>query len=853
MFDRYRLPPAAAMMSSLLSALLVLPCLATAGKPRDYGTATPGAPAVSTATKPDAVTSPSSMVARPDRTPVMGTSATAQITTNVALCAAASDQTTASMVVDGAGGGIVVWQDKRVGAWDIYAQRVGVGGATLWGLDGLPVCKQDGGQTNPRAVSDGAGGVIVVWQDGRAGSQGQDLYAQRISASGVEQWATGGVLVCGATGDQKLPVIVEDGQGGAVVAWLDDRAAGSDVYAQRINAAGVTQWAATGVSLCTATGVQQSLSIVTDGQRGAIAAWQDLRGGTGDIYARRVDQNGAPQWTADGVVLCTATGVQEAPMAVTDGMGGAIAGWTDSRGSSKDIYVQRVNGSGTVQWAGNGVGVCTSNGDQQAAALSTDGASGAFAAWQDARPGSQGQDVYAQRVNGSGVAQWTANGVSVCTATADQLAPAITTDPLGGMAVAWSDVRTPANGPDIYLQHLTGAGAAQWTANGVMVCDAASAQDASMVIPDGQGGAVAAWRDLRAGATPDLYSQRIDAAGTIAVACTTFTLLSASSPVSGAGPQSYFKFDQTDFYWTGVGVRSASGGDWDMEAYQPVTFGTRPYPTCFSGAVAGSFASTGVDFVVGDFNIGHTQPVFPASDAGYGARAWRYSGTGDGTVEWDSGADVITKDCGTGGSCGAKSGNNWTGVLDVWDVYLYANTTYTFDFTTTGSADIKFLLFSSVGTTGTFFLPRSERLIETKEHYTAFTAPANAFYGVVLVNDNGVAGTYTLRVVTGIPTTDVGSAPILPTGLKGVSPNPSAGRVQIDFAMREPAEAGFDVLDMAGRLVSRIPERRWDAGTWSVNWDGRTSRGTQASAGIYFVQMRVDGRKVGLGRLALVR
>ena len=107
----------------------------------------------------------------------------------------------------------------------------------------------------------------------------------------------------------------------------------------------------------------------------------------------------------------------------------------------------------------------------------------------------------------------------------------------------------------------------------------------------------------------------------------------------------------------------------------------------------------------------------------------------------------------------------WTGVLDVYDVYLYANTTYTFDFTTTGSADIKFLLFSSVGTTGTFFVPRSERVLETKDHYTVFTAPANAFYGVVLVNDNGVSGTYLLRVVTGIPTTDVGAAPILPARL----------------------------------------------------------------------------------------
>jgi hypothetical protein len=58
---------------------------------------------------------------------------------------------------------------------------------------------------------------------------------------------------------------------------------------------------------------------------------------------------------------------------------------------------------------------------------------------------------------------------------------------------------------------------------------------------------------------------------------------------------------------------------------------------------------------------------------------------------------------------------------------------------------------------------------------------------------------------------------------------------------------------MAGRLVARIAGRRWEAGTWSVPWDGRTTRGTAAAPGIYFVQMRVDGSRVGLGRLALIR
>ncbi|TMQ67690.1 MAG: T9SS type A sorting domain-containing protein [Candidatus Eisenbacteria bacterium] len=87
----------------------------------------------------------------------------------------------------------------------------------------------------------------------------------------------------------------------------------------------------------------------------------------------------------------------------------------------------------------------------------------------------------------------------------------------------------------------------------------------------------------------------------------------------------------------------------------------------------------------------------------------------------------------------------------------------------------------------------------------------------------------------------------------GLAPNPSSGRVNLAFSLREPASVSFDVLDMAGRVVNRITSQRWEAGTWSVGWDGRRSQGTEAPPGIYFVQMRVDGRPIGLSRLALIR
>ena len=91
------------------------------------------------------------------------------------------------------------------------------------------------------------------------------------------------------------------------------------------------QWQLDGVALCTVASDQVYPTIVSDGAGGAIVTWVDYRNGTADIYAQRVNAAGAPQWTADGVALCTAASDQSSPTIVSDGAGGAIVTWEDSR------------------------------------------------------------------------------------------------------------------------------------------------------------------------------------------------------------------------------------------------------------------------------------------------------------------------------------------------------------------------------------------------------------------------------------------------------------------------------------------------------------------------------------------
>src|ERR1041385_1805395 len=134
---------------------------------------------------------------------------------------------------DGAGGAILVWQDKRNGAIDkLFVQHVNSAGNMLWQSGGIQLATSAGFQYYPQIIGDGQGGAFIVWEDNRNGFD-YDIYAQKISPTGVTQWAPGGTVVCAASGHQYYPQIVPDGSGGIIVAWQDRRSGQYDIYAQR--------------------------------------------------------------------------------------------------------------------------------------------------------------------------------------------------------------------------------------------------------------------------------------------------------------------------------------------------------------------------------------------------------------------------------------------------------------------------------------------------------------------------------------------------------------------------------------------------------------------------------------------
>lgn len=434
---------------------------------------------------------------------------------NNGVAVAPKSQNSVHSASDANGGIIMAWDDNRNSATtqdDIYAQRLNKSGVRKWVLYGTVICNDAAVQKNSSIVEADNGSAIITWEDNRAGNN--DIYAQKIDSSGNVLWTANGVAVCSKTTAQKSPKIIGDNAGGAIIVWEDSLNFYWDIYAQRISSSGSLMWATGGVSICSASNTQANPRIDVDGLGGAIFTWQDKRNNSDyDIYAQRVNSSGVVQWTTNGVLICNAINTQSNPRIEPDGSNGAIIGWIDKRnGLDNNVYAQRINSSGVVQWAANGVSVCSAANNQSALDMKYIGSSGVVLSWKDDR--ATANEIYTQLVSLSGVVQLTANGIKLSNAL-KSINPNTISDGNGGAIIAWQD--STAIGWDIVSQKLNSSGIIQWANGGVIVSNASDDQINVSQVSDMNGGAIYAWDDHRNGADYDIYAHHLYYDGTAVV------------------------------------------------------------------------------------------------------------------------------------------------------------------------------------------------------------------------------------------------------------------------------------------------------------------------------------------------
>ncbi len=347
-------------------------------------------------------------------------------------------------------------------------------GDRLWLDTGQPVVTAAEEQTHARMASDGNGGAIIVWVDYRnqlPDAHG-DIYAQRLDDSGTPMWGGDGIAIATGHDEQIAPEIVGDGHGGAIITWLSkDPSSITDwyVYAQRINSNGELQWSTGGVRVSNSlqTSGPGNPAIATDGNNGAFIAFESAA----EVRCVLIFNNGNLHWPGiNGIELGAGTVAGGGPVITDDGSGGAIVAMADGY----CMRAQKVTSGLGLPWGTTPVNI---NCDPRRIArpgISSDGGGGAFLVWVRQRhpvgdpPGSQ---VMAQHIDSGGSPMWTAGGVTL-----------VDSSEVGGSDYAWRMYEViPA------------------------------------ITADGMGGAVAAWNDWRnepgTGGNDDIFAQKIDASG----------------------------------------------------------------------------------------------------------------------------------------------------------------------------------------------------------------------------------------------------------------------------------------------------------------------------------------------------
>ena len=430
---------------------------------------------------------------------------------NTAVCTDSDVQFTSSVMSDGSGGMFIVWTNKYTNR-DIYFQHVNNAGYYQGSSSGILVCNDADNSELATICDDGNDGVIICWQDDRNSATDLDIYAQRFDSNGTAQWTANGKSICNETGYQRSVTTISDGNGGAILAWRDNRNGNYDVYAQRIDSDGNSVWTADLLlSLSTVTDHDGVPTITTDGAGGAIVSW---RRDNNYIYVQRIDAAGNLLWDGSThdpanitpVVIIVGNAISNAsadPTIISDGNNGAYL-TARIHGPNGNIYLQRIFNDGST-WT-NGVNISNTGGTSvsNTPIIIQDQSSYIFIAWEDYRNGSTA-DIYVQKINSLGTLQWTSTGVELCVAANNQIVTGITSDGAEGVIISWDDQRDGGD-YNIYSQHVNSSGTVQWTVDGKIICDNSANQSGSKMVTNNDNGGIICWNDSRTDAS-DIYVQ----------------------------------------------------------------------------------------------------------------------------------------------------------------------------------------------------------------------------------------------------------------------------------------------------------------------------------------------------------
>ena len=359
------------------------------------------------------------------------------------------------------------------------------------------------------------GGLVVSWLT--AGDF--NIYLQRFDPQGNPVFQGGGILVSNQPVDSWIAVhhlnLDVDSEGNAIITTVDMRTGTWEIYAYKLDPNGNHLWGETGLPLSSTGTVNISPRMVVDRSTNhTIVTWVE---DYSTIFMQCIDSEGNLLWGNSGIDVSeeNASLLNPEPKAADDG--NYLIQWIRQTGvfplTDSEVQVGKINNTGSFIVAPVSMGPAVSfpmgNWTQD---LETDGSGGWYSSWTELAG-----NAHSAFVNGSdGNGDWLWNNPLELSDQSSHFRtnPIMTGhDPSGGVYVVWGQTDGNQVNRGLYGQRILPDGTVTWQSNGIPIESLGSNVFFDTHIGQAENDMLASYIKESGGGTKDIYASRLDEDG----------------------------------------------------------------------------------------------------------------------------------------------------------------------------------------------------------------------------------------------------------------------------------------------------------------------------------------------------
>jgi hypothetical protein len=373
------------------------------------------------------------------------------------------------MIVDDSNNAVIAFTDIRGGGQiNPYIYKISPNGTFLWGANGISLNSQTSVfQANPKIAKCTGNNIFVTWI---YSSTPRVAKYQRISPGGVKQFAADGLSISG-TGSETIdfPNAVTSDNGSAIMTFIGYTGSfispgNYKIYTQKISSNGGSVWNAnfdTVYALGRGSGFNPPMTN-SDGNNGFVISWQDDRNSSGsNVYVQRVNAAGQKLFPVNGSAGDVAVGMVRNTMqaCVNPTTNETFMFWKEANSGQTQFscVAQRFSATGDRLWTDNGLNVIPM-GNNSFVTLDCQAVDTNVVVYiNDGVFGSSNTIIKAAKFNRNGSIAWNSGALMTiggATSSKSRVAGRINANKMS--IVVWGDARS--GDLDIYAQNINNNG-----------------------------------------------------------------------------------------------------------------------------------------------------------------------------------------------------------------------------------------------------------------------------------------------------------------------------------------------------------------------------------------------------------